>query len=143
MIVTGETSDGYHTFNELYYHRAILFSVVVRDDSDLAWKSKKHHDGTMYEGMFIVGIDTPQGQATYHYDVDPYWEMFECKELENAPEWDGHTPDEAIARIFSLGKRTCHKLPASGEKDYWRCSECDCECFDGAMYCMNYGAKAD
>ena len=101
--ITGETSDGYHTFNELYHHRAILFSVIVRDHKELAWKSKAHNDGTMYDGMFIVGIETPQGQATYHYDIDPYWDMFECKELDRAPEWDGHTPDDAIARIATLG----------------------------------------
>lgn len=103
QAVTGETSDGYHTFNELYHHRAVLFSVVVRDHQELAWKSKRHHDGTMYDNMFIVGIETPKGQATYHYDIDPYWEMFDCRELERAPEWDGHTPDEAIARIATLG----------------------------------------
>lgn len=100
--INGETSDGYHTFNELYHHRAVLFSVVVAANSGRAWKSKLHHDGTMYEGMFIVGVDTPQGQATYHYDVEPYWDMFWCKELERAPEWDGHTPNEAIERIGSL-----------------------------------------
>ena len=27
--VTGSTSDGYHTFDELYHHRAVLFSVIV------------------------------------------------------------------------------------------------------------------
>ena len=102
-VITGDTSDGYHTFNELYHHRAVLFSVIVRDHANLAWKSKAHHDGTMYDGMFIVGIETPQGQATYHYDVDPYWDMFECKEFDRAPEWDGHTPDESIARIATLG----------------------------------------
>lgn len=100
--VTGDTSDGYHTFNELYDHRANLFSVIVRCFKDRAWKSKLHHDGTMYEGMFIVGIDTPQGQATYHYDIDPYWSVFDCKELARAPEWDGHTPEQAISRIASL-----------------------------------------
>lgn len=103
QTVTGETSDGYHTFNELYHHRAVLFSVIVRDHPELAWKSKLHNDGTMYDGMFIIGVETPQGQATYHYDVDPYWEMFGCKELERAPEWDGHTSDDAIARIATLG----------------------------------------
>jgi hypothetical protein len=56
----------------------------------------------MYDGMFIVGIDTPKGQATYHYDIDPYWDMFDVKELDKAPEWDGHTPDQAIERIGSL-----------------------------------------
>ena len=105
--INGETSDGYHTFNELYHHRAVLFSVVVAANSGRAWKSKLHHDGTMYDGMFIVGVDTPQGQATYHYDVEPYWDMFWCRELERAPEWDGHTPDEAIVRIAELGSVTC------------------------------------
>ena len=105
--VTGNTSDGYHTFNELYHHRAVLFSVIVRDHRELAWKSMRHHDGTMYDGMFIVGIETPEGQATYHYDIDPYWDMFNCKELDQAPEWDGHTPSEAIERIATLGSCNC------------------------------------
>lgn len=100
----GELSDGYHTFNELYHHRAILFSVICNTYPELAWKSKQHHDPAqpMYDGMFIVGIQTPEGQATYHYDVDPYWDMFHIKELETAPEWDGHTPEEAIRRIATI-----------------------------------------
>lgn len=39
--ITGETSDGYHTFNELYHHRAVLFSVIVKFMQGKAWKSKK------------------------------------------------------------------------------------------------------
>ena len=35
----------------------------------------------MFDGMFIVGIDTPIGQATYHYDIDPYWDLFHVKAL--------------------------------------------------------------
>ena len=101
-VITGETSDGYHTFNELYHHRAVLFSVIVKAFPERAWKARQHHDGTMYGGMFIVGIDTPEGQASYHYDIDPYWDMFECRELERAPEWDGHTPAQAIERIRKL-----------------------------------------
>lgn len=100
----GDLSDGYHTFNELYNHRAVLFSVICKMFSDISWKSKKHSDGTMYDDMFIVGIETPSGQATYHYDIDPYWDMFEVKELEKAPEYDGHTPDDALKRIMSLIK---------------------------------------
>lgn len=100
--ITGETSDGYHTFNELYHHRAVLFSVIVKAFPEKAWKARKHHDGTMFDGMFIVGIETPSGQATYHYDVNPYWDMFSCKEVDLAPEWDGHTPAQAIERIGQL-----------------------------------------
>lgn len=98
----GDLSDGYHTFNELYHHRAVLFSVICRLFPERAWKSKLHDTGDMFEGMFIVGIDTDLGQATYHYDIDPYWDMFEVAELEKAPAWDGHTPAEAIARIATL-----------------------------------------
>lgn len=105
--ITGETSDGYHTFNELYDHRAKLFSVIVAVFSGRSWKSKKHSDGTMFDDMFIVGIDTPKGQATYHYYIDPYWDMFKCREIEKAPEWDGHTPEQAIERICELKILSC------------------------------------
>lgn len=37
--VTGSTSDGYHTFDELYHHRAVLFSVVVAMFRGCSWKS--------------------------------------------------------------------------------------------------------
>jgi len=127
--ITGETSDGYHTFNELYHHRAVLFSVIVANYPDIAWKSKKHHDGTMYDNMFIVGIDTPDGQATYHYDVEPYWDLFKCRVLDNAPEWDGHTPAQAIERIGKLKALKSEAKWIYGEDktgvDGWHCSECN------------------
>lgn len=118
--INGDTSDGYHTFNELYHHRAVLFSVIVKAFPDKAWKSKMHHDGTMYDGMFIVGIETPFGQATYHYDIEPYWNMFECPELERAPEWDGHSPQEAIDRI---GKLTPLRVTRCKDCAYYECGE--------------------
>lgn len=144
--INGETSDGYHTFNELYHHRALLFSVVVRNYPELCWKSKKHHTGDMYEGMFIVGINTPDGQASYHYDIEPYWDMFDCEELEFAPEWDGHTPDQAIKRIGKLTRhepeRTCRYEPTN------RCTHVCTSCGRevevlhlGYNYCPNCGAR--
>lgn len=41
----GEVSDGYHTFNQLYHQRAILFAAIVNQNKDIAWKSYKHSDG--------------------------------------------------------------------------------------------------
>lgn len=112
----GEFSDGYHTFNELYHHRAVLFSVICNMFPDIAWKSKIHDDGTMYDGMFIVGINTPEGQATYHYDLEPYWNMFKVKELEKAPKYDGHTPNDAINRIGKLGEVEVKKVISTFHK---------------------------
>ena len=151
-VITGETSDGYHTFNELYHHRAVLFSVIVKAFADHAWKSRKHHDGTMYDGMFIVGIETPDGQATYHYDIKPYWDMFQCKELEYAPEWDGHTSAQAIDRIGQLepvrhGWWLYNYYPTvwygHGEPPEWVCSECEERAYNTYDYCPNCGAKMD
>ena len=112
----GDLSDGYHTFNELYHHRAILFSVICNEHPDISWKSKLHHDGTMFDGMFIVGINTPEGQATYHYDINPYWDMFRVRELEKAPEWDGHTSEQAIERIAGLAREEAEKALGGGEE---------------------------
>lgn len=115
-IKTGELSDGYHTFNELYYHRAVLFSIICNEHKDVAYKSKEHHDGTMYDGMFIVGINTPQGQYSYHYDLN-VWSMFDVPELEFAPEWDGHKPSD-IERLISINNPQPYKFEDLKECDY-------------------------
>ncbi|HES9049746.1 TPA: hypothetical protein VPG36_001013 [Streptococcus pyogenes] len=97
----GDVSDGSHTFNELYYHRMVLFLAILKIYKSSAWKSKKHYDGTMYDDYFIVGINTPKGQFTYHYHID-YWNMFDdIQEIPNAPKWDGHSSDD-VTRLLSL-----------------------------------------
>lgn len=103
IINTGEISDGYHTFDDLYHHRTVLFASICNMFNSLGgltYKSKLHADGTMYDGMFIAGIHTPNGQYSYHCEME-YWDMFENEELEYAPEWDGHKPED-IARLLSL-----------------------------------------
>lgn len=99
--ITEDTSDGWHSFKDLYHHRALLFSVIVHNYRDMCWKSKKHHDGKELDWNFIVGIDTPWGQASYHYGME-YWDMFDCKVVEQAPYYDGYTADESVARIARL-----------------------------------------
>lgn len=93
-------TDGYHSFKELYQHRCILFSVICNSNKELSWKSKKHADGSMFKDYFIVGINTKEGSFTYHYHIDE-WDRFKVKELDNAPEWDGHTSQD-ITRLESL-----------------------------------------
>lgn len=96
-----DISDGYHSFGELYYHRMMLFAIICNQNKDIAWKAKKHHDGTMFgEDSFICGIETPEGQYTYHYHLD-FWDMYNVKEYEYAPEYDGHQPSD-ISRLLSI-----------------------------------------
>lgn len=105
----GNFSDGYHTFNELYNQRMILSAALFNQFPDISWKSRKHHDGELCfgGGWFIVGIDTPRGQYTYHYK-DEFWDLFNCKELEVSKEWDGHT-DKDVDRLLSLCRVLEHK----------------------------------
>lgn len=98
----GDVSDGYHTFNGLYYQRMILFAALVKAYKDKAWKSHRHEDGELCfgGGWFIVGIDTPEGSFTYHCE-DKDWDRFDCQELPVAKHWDGHR-EENVTRLLSL-----------------------------------------
>jgi hypothetical protein len=98
--LTDDKSDGYHTFNELYYHRMILFSVICNQNKDKAWKSMLHSDGSMFDGYFIAGITTPEGNYTYHIEKK-YWDKFDVPILSVAPEWDGHVASD-VERLYSL-----------------------------------------
>ena len=97
-----DLSDGFHTFRQLYYQRMMLFATIVKQNKDKAWKSLRHEDGELCfgGGWFIVGVDTPEGSYTYHYE-DNYFSLFDCKELERGKHWDGHTEKDVI-RLLSL-----------------------------------------
>ena len=99
----GKVSDGFHTFNGLYEQRMILFAALVKAYRDKAWKSYRHEDGEYCfgGGWFIVGIDTPEGIYTYHYE-NKYWNMFDCADLPRSKHWDGHTEADAETRLMSL-----------------------------------------
>lgn len=97
----GEISDGYHTFNELYYYR-LLYNAAFFNLLPKEWvhKSKKHHDGEdcFGGGWFIVMANLPTGQISNHYELKD-WDLFQIPEKEIADEWDGHTPQEAAERL--------------------------------------------
>jgi len=99
-----DLSDGFHTFRQLYYQRMMLFATIVKQNKDKAWKSLRHEDGELCfgGGWFIVGIDTPEGSYTYHYE-DNYYSLFDCEELERGKHWDGHT-EKDVTRLLSLPK---------------------------------------
>lgn len=150
----GELSDGYHTFNGLYYQRMVLFAALVNAFNDKAWKSWRHEDGKpcFDGGWFIVGIDTPKGSYTYHYE-DKYWNWFECEELPTAKHWDGHT-EKDVTRLLTLAADVAPVRHGRwvevehGENGVlFECSDCKewMLFYYGfvANYCPNCGAKMD
>ena len=97
-----DVSDGFHTFRQLYYQRMMLFATIVKQNKDKAWKSLRHEDGELCfgGGWFIVGIDTPEGSYTYHYE-NKYFDLFDCEILDYGKHWDGHT-EKDVTRLLSL-----------------------------------------
>lgn len=101
-ISTKNISDGYHTIGDLYEHRAILtaslFNLIQRAELYPVYKSWQHHDGTMFDGMFIVYTLLPNGMVSYHYNPE-WWNHFDIPEVEKAHEWDGHNAHDTIERL--------------------------------------------
>jgi hypothetical protein len=96
-----KVSDGYHTFEELYEQRLYLTATLFNQNKHISWKSKQHDDGSMFEGnVFVVGIETENGQFTYHYKIK-HWDLFDIPEIDKAPKWDGHTAKD-VKRLLTL-----------------------------------------
>lgn len=110
------TCDGYHTFDELYEHRIILFIALCRllrrqehavlslpGEFAFVWRSKLHSDGSSFEGWFILGISQEKGeQITYHLPVSKWEATGFAETLAQAPEFDGHTSEDVLQRLKSL-----------------------------------------
>ncbi len=113
----GEVSDGYHTFNELYQHRYLLFCGMARilwrmniSRQYYAWKSRTHWiNGELqpvWDGWFVAGIELSgfvynkekEKMITYHLPLE-YWDLFDGIEREQAPPHDGHTSQDVIERL--------------------------------------------
>ena len=149
-----DVSDGFHTFKELYYQRMMLFATIVKQNKDKAWKSLRHEDGELCfgGGWFIVGVDTPEGSYTYHYE-DNFYSLFDCIELERGKHWDGHT-DKDVTRLLSLEQES--KPGYCKDCKWWKDSdgayrrgvgaESQCpinrkEVFEGKGYCYMFEPK--
>jgi len=105
VAIDGNTSDGYHTFNELYEFRkaynAALFNEWAAGGKCSVHKSWRHHDGELCfgGGWFIVVAVLPDGQISNHYEAKD-WDLFAVPETECALfEFDGHTGADVVERL--------------------------------------------
>jgi hypothetical protein len=118
--VTEDTSDGYHTFKELYDFRAaynaLLFNewasqkgyeefldvnLVAQNTKHSIHKSWKHNDGDSCfgGGWFIVVAKLPSGQISNHYPAE-IWNDFKVPETTTALfPFDGHTSQNVLERL--------------------------------------------
>jgi hypothetical protein len=103
--ITGDTSDGYHTFSELYRYRLLYNAALFNEwefsrPSFQAHKSLLHSDGSLPfgGGWFVVSATLPTGQITNHYELKD-WDLFKIETWERAADYDGHTPEDVEERL--------------------------------------------
>lgn len=113
--------DEHHTIDEIYEHRYRLFLALVKiydnyitpmDCNIRCWKAKKHEDGSMHEGYFLLGMtvtkrsfvsDVPDEtfDISYHLPIR-FWSMANVIEVPSAPPYDGYTPEDVLNRLARL-----------------------------------------
>lgn len=106
----GDISDGYHTFNELYEHRYVLWlklCELIYGNSGYpnpTLRAKRNHDGSSYEGYFILGYKDPETheQISYHLPMK-YWDKaYFAVDHDIYPDFDGHTSADVLKRLGEL-----------------------------------------
>jgi len=122
QIVTGETSDGYHTFNELYEFRkvynALLFNEWYRQGKYEVHKSIRHYEGEecFGGGWFIVVAMLPTGQVSNHYKNED-WNLFKCIAVERAIyPYDRHNANDVLERLKAMTDNQPHEQP---QQEVW------------------------
>jgi hypothetical protein len=108
-IEVGKISDGFHTFDELYDHRIVLYIALCKalKDQHIIFRTQIHSDGSKWEGWFLLGLNVGKGrQISYHLPMS-YWE--ECDFARNpiaeglpVPKFDGHTSEDVLERLKNL-----------------------------------------
>ena len=94
-----KVSDGYHSYEELYDHRQLLYIAFMKSHPEMSWRSFRHSDGSFHEGWFIAGMRTPFGDISYHI-AEKYWYLLQGITTKNfAPPFDGHTSKDVLSRL--------------------------------------------
>lgn len=119
MVIDENTSDGYHTFKELYEMRLLLtaglfnewgeniaeYNGMFRNIATHVCKSKKHSDGTTPfddPNWFIVVAETKEGQISFHYEMKDWSLFYAVPEVDVPPTYDGHTTADVAIRLRKL-----------------------------------------
>lgn len=97
--ITGKTSDGYHTFDELYEHRHALFCYLIRNNTLKNTDAILNH----FKGWdLLIAYTEDDDQISYHLPVKcrRLWRGHANEVIDN--QWDGHTSKQVIRRLNRL-----------------------------------------
>lgn len=158
----GQVSDGYHTFEELYSHRYMLFICLMKSNPSISWRANNHDDGSSFTGYFIAGMELPTGNISYHLPIG-YWNHLDYSGIRTsnkAPKWDGHTSEDVVNRLnrwiienhcndgggnrkmMEIADVPCPKCGCIAVVDIDDCTDTRVECPDcGSVYTFTYSIE--
>lgn len=96
-IVGNDISDGYHTFDELYDHRCLLYLCWVLEQP---FTRDTYFVRDHFEGWDCIVMQLGVGQVSYHVPAK-YRYLYEKRIREGTADhqYDGHTSADVLKRL--------------------------------------------
>ncbi len=89
-----KVSDGYHTIDELYQHRELLFiNLCLMQPRKCCWK----HD--LSSEWFLLYLESGLGQISYHIEGKYLYLIKDCINEDADHKWDGHESSDVLERL--------------------------------------------
>jgi hypothetical protein len=102
-IVGNDISDGYHTFDELYEHRCLLFLALLKTEYNCRPNSygfDTYRVLNHFDGWDLIVALIGNNQISYHvpakYRAYSDW-IVDLPDDEH--QWDGHTSADVVERL--------------------------------------------
>lgn len=95
-----DVSDGYHTIDELYQHRILLFLLLCKTSSYVCYYKE---DPNAPDWVIVYLYLTPGNtQISYHVPKTylPAIKKFATEDHDH--KWDGHTSNDVLARLEEI-----------------------------------------
>lgn len=95
-IKDNDLSDGYHTFDELYEHRCLIYINLCLHNKELcSWRPD-------FDGWFVLYYNSSVGQISYHVNERYLYLIKDKIQRKDDWVWDGHTSNIVVERLQQL-----------------------------------------
>jgi hypothetical protein len=101
----GQISDGYHTFEELYDHRCLLYLALCIKYKDYCYYTYTNSDGSTWDGWFLLVLNHPDiKQISYHLPIElvDYCSLVDIKFKDKSDDYDGHSSKNVVDGLQDL-----------------------------------------
>ena len=99
-----QVSDWYHSFEDLYEHRHLLYIALcnsLKFDRRVI-KSRLHNDWSEYEWWFIMQTYTDNWKQISYHLPNRLRDACKCDERHKADERDWHSTDDVLQRLLEI-----------------------------------------